>query len=129
MRVRVSCSAPVVITSGCVPRCRAESSLKPRRNSVCGYPSSTGTSCGRSALAVRVRSTETGADPQALAALLADRPTGEVLTDEEYRDAYEAWDKRWENLLWNPDRTAGAICLCHEGCAYRVPCQNCSHMV
>ena len=32
----------------------------------------------------------TGADPQALAALLADRPTGEVLTDDEYRDAYEA---------------------------------------
>src|SRR5205823_13940674 len=27
----------------------------------------------------------TGADPQALAALLADRPTGEVLTDDEYR--------------------------------------------
>ena len=61
----------------------------------------------------------TGADPQALDALLADRPTGEVLTDDEYRDAYEAWDKRRENLLWNPDRTAGAICLCHEGCAYR----------
>lgn len=62
----------------------------------------------------------TGADPRALAALLAECPTGGALnTDDDYAARYQAWDERLEDLLWNPDRTVGAICLCHEGCAYR----------
>lgn len=61
----------------------------------------------------------TGADPQTLAALQAERPAGhEILADGD-NALYEAWDKRLDDLLWNPDRTAGAICLCHEGCGYR----------
>jgi SMI1 / KNR4 family (SUKH-1) len=63
------------------------------------------------------------ADPHALAALLADYPNEEAnddLPDEyDYDALHEAWDARMEALLWHPDRTAGAICLCHEGCALR----------
>jgi hypothetical protein len=44
---------------------------------------------------------------------------GDVGTDDDFDARYQAWDKRLEDLLWNPDRTVGAICLCHEGCAYR----------
>ena len=33
--------------------------------------------------------------------------------------AYEAWLDEYEEVLWRPDRTRGAVCLCHEGCAYR----------
>jgi hypothetical protein len=33
--------------------------------------------------------------------------------------AYQAWLDRYEEVLWRQQRTRGAICLCHEGCAYR----------
>jgi hypothetical protein len=33
--------------------------------------------------------------------------------------AYEAWMDQRDNLLWDPARTRGAVCLSHEGCAYR----------
>jgi hypothetical protein len=63
----------------------------------------------------------TGADPEALAALLAACPENDedAVEGAEYDARYEAWYERLGELLWNPDRTAGAICLCHEGCAYR----------
>jgi len=34
-------------------------------------------------------------------------------------DAYQDWLNRYENVLWDDQRTHGAVCLCHEGCAYR----------
>ncbi|MCP2336923.1 SMI1/KNR4 family protein [Actinomadura rupiterrae] len=37
-----------------------------------------------------------------------------------FDEAYEAWDARLADLLWNPDRTVGAIVLCHQGCAQRL---------
>lgn len=49
----------------------------------------------------------------ALAQLKATRPS----VDDE--DAYQDWLNRYESVLWNDQRTHGAVCLCHEGCAYR----------
>jgi hypothetical protein len=34
-------------------------------------------------------------------------------------DAYQGWLNRYEDVLWDDRRTHGAVCLCHEGCAYR----------
>ncbi len=34
--------------------------------------------------------------------------------DFEYRDDYQAAHTRWQETLWHPDRTAGAICLSDE---------------
>lgn len=39
--------------------------------------------------------------------------------DFEYRNDYKAAHKRWQETLWHPDRTAGSICLCDEGCLRR----------
>jgi hypothetical protein len=39
--------------------------------------------------------------------------------DFEYRDHYETQYRRWHETLWHPDRTAGSICLCDEGCLRR----------
>lgn len=62
-----------------------------------------------------------GADPAALAALLADQPEEEDYPDTtNYDDACEAWDNRLADLLWRPERTVGAICICHFGCALRA---------
>ncbi|MEU6238407.1 SMI1/KNR4 family protein [Kitasatospora sp. NPDC047058] len=36
--------------------------------------------------------------------------------DESYRAAFQAWDDEWERL--EPEVTAGAVCLSHEGCGY-----------
>jgi hypothetical protein len=60
-------------------------------------------------------------DAAALALILADRPEEEDFEDvEDFDPVYEAWDERLAGLLWTPEHTAGAICLCHEGCANRV---------
>jgi hypothetical protein len=42
-----------------------------------------------------------------------------VQPDTDDEESYEIWLDRGEDLLWAPGRTAGAICLCHEGCAHR----------
>lgn len=34
-------------------------------------------------------------------------------------DAYQGWLNRYEDVLWDDRRTHEAVCLCHEGCAYR----------
>jgi hypothetical protein len=39
--------------------------------------------------------------------------------DFEYRDDYEIAHRRWEETVWHPDRTAGAVCLCDDGCLRR----------
>jgi hypothetical protein len=60
-------------------------------------------------------------DPAELAALLAEEPNeeGDEDPDADYDALYEAWTEKVVDVLWRPDRTVGAICLCHEGCAYR----------
>ncbi|WP_030268199.1 SMI1/KNR4 family protein [Streptomyces sp. NRRL B-24484] len=62
----------------------------------------------------------TGPDPDALAALEAERPDEESFTDEdEYDTAVAEWHRRGRALLWAADRTVGAIVLCHLGCGRR----------
>lgn len=34
------------------------------------------------------------------------------------QSAYLVWVSRWDDVLWPPGRTAGGICLCHEGCGH-----------
>jgi len=58
-------------------------------------------------------------DPEALAALQADRPEEEDFADA-FDPVYEAWEQRLVELLWTAERTSGAICLCHYGCARRA---------
>jgi hypothetical protein len=56
----------------------------------------------------------------ALDALEAQRPDEDDFGSQEELDAaLEAWDERFEQLLYQPQMTRGAICLAHEGCAYR----------
>jgi hypothetical protein len=56
---------------------------------------------------------EPGDISAALARLEATRPPPE------HGEAYEDWLSRYENVLWADQRTHGAVCLCHEGCASR----------
>ncbi|GJF33811.1 hypothetical protein KNE206_65110 [Kitasatospora sp. NE20-6] len=61
-----------------------------------------------------------GPDPEEVEALLTERPEEEDFEDIEVFDtATEAWDERWDALMWAGDRTAGAVVICHLGCAYR----------
>ncbi|WP_405958986.1 SMI1/KNR4 family protein [Streptomyces sp. NBC_00868] len=61
-----------------------------------------------------------GPDPEALDALLTERPEEEDFDEiEDFDDAIEAWDERWEALMFTPERTAGAIVISHLGCAQR----------
>ncbi|MEU2061157.1 SMI1/KNR4 family protein [Streptomyces sp. NPDC013455] len=63
---------------------------------------------------------ERGPDPETVAALLAERPEEEDFDEiEEFDDAIEAWDERWGAVMFAPERTAGAIVVCHQGCAQR----------
>ncbi|MFF4590461.1 SMI1/KNR4 family protein [Streptomyces sp. NPDC001388] len=63
---------------------------------------------------------EQGPDPKTLDALLAERPEEEDFDEiEEFDDAIEAWDERWDAVMFAPERTAGAIVICHLGCALR----------
>ncbi|MGW4646637.1 SMI1/KNR4 family protein [Kitasatospora sp. NPDC004289] len=59
-------------------------------------------------------------DPALVEALLEECPEEEDFEDiEEFDTAYEAWDERWGEVMWDPERTVGAIVLCHQGCAIR----------
>ncbi|MEU9498424.1 SMI1/KNR4 family protein [Streptomyces sp. NPDC048196] len=63
---------------------------------------------------------QAGPDAELLDALEAERPDeADFESAEEYEEAEEAWWDRWETLMWSEDRTVGAICLCHIGCAER----------
>jgi hypothetical protein len=63
---------------------------------------------------------EQGPDPKILEKLLAQRPDEEDFGEiEDFDDAIEAWDEQWDNLMFAPERTAGAIVICHHGCALR----------
>ncbi|MEU7282567.1 SMI1/KNR4 family protein [Streptomyces sp. NPDC045431] len=61
-----------------------------------------------------------GPDPQLLEELAGQHPEEDDFDEvEEFDDAIEAWDERWDALMYNPDRTVGAIVICHRGCARR----------
>ncbi|MFG2754849.1 SMI1/KNR4 family protein [Streptomyces xanthophaeus] len=61
-----------------------------------------------------------GPDPELLDALLAERPEEEEFEEiEDFDDAIEAWDERWDAVMFAPERTAGAIVISHIGCAQR----------
>jgi hypothetical protein len=63
---------------------------------------------------------EHGPDPALLEQLAAECPEEEHFdASEEFDDAVEAWDERWDALMFNPDRTVGAILVSHRGCALR----------
>ncbi|GAA2423414.1 SMI1/KNR4 family protein [Streptomyces glaucus] len=63
---------------------------------------------------------EKGPAPELLDALLAERPEEEDYDEiEDFDDAVEEWDERWEAVLFAPARTTGAIVICHAGCALR----------
>ncbi|MFJ3779120.1 SMI1/KNR4 family protein [Streptomyces sp. NPDC090075] len=61
-----------------------------------------------------------GPDPKLLRELLAQCPEEDDFGDtEDFDDAMEAWDERWEAVMFAPERTAGAIVISHLGCAQR----------
>lgn len=61
-----------------------------------------------------------GPDPKLLDDLLAQCPEEECFDDiEDFDDAIEAWDERGDAVLFAPERTVGAIAICHLGCAQR----------
>ncbi|MFG2776166.1 SMI1/KNR4 family protein [Streptomyces sp. NPDC048350] len=63
---------------------------------------------------------EQGPDPKLLEKLAAEQPGEEDFEEtEEFDDAIEAWDERWDGVMFNPDRTVGAIVLSTRGCALR----------
>ncbi|MFE9743236.1 SMI1/KNR4 family protein [Streptomyces sp. NPDC006477] len=63
---------------------------------------------------------EQGPNPEIVDALLAERPEEEDFDEiEDFDDAIEAWDERWDAVMFAPDRTVGAIVICHLGCAQR----------
>ncbi|MFH9983046.1 hypothetical protein ACH4ND_28215 [Streptomyces sp. NPDC017179] len=51
--------------------------------------------------------------------LLARRPEEDFDDTEDFDDAIEAWDERWDAVMFAPERTAGAIVIRHLGCALR----------
>ncbi|MBR7837428.1 SMI1/KNR4 family protein [Actinospica durhamensis] len=60
-------------------------------------------------------------DAEMLAALYAEQPDEEEFEDIEVFDAaHEAWEKRAGEIVRTPKRTAGAVCVCHHGCALRT---------
>ncbi|KOU30719.1 cell wall assembly protein [Streptomyces sp. WM6373] len=61
-----------------------------------------------------------GADPEAVQSLLAEHPEEEDFEDiEDFDDAIEAWEGRWEPVMWSADRTVGAAVISTLGCAAR----------
>ncbi|MFD3548994.1 SMI1/KNR4 family protein [Streptomyces sp. NPDC058655] len=61
-----------------------------------------------------------GADPEAVQALLSERPEEEDFEEiEDFDDAIEAWDERWEPLMFSSGRTVGATVISTLGCAAR----------
>ncbi|MFC9343589.1 SMI1/KNR4 family protein [Streptomyces sp. NPDC057020] len=62
-----------------------------------------------------------GADPEAAVAILAERPLQDDFDDLADLDAaFEAWEERLGGVQYDPRRTAGALCLCDEGCGVAV---------
>ncbi|MEV5610050.1 SMI1/KNR4 family protein [Streptomyces sp. NPDC052225] len=63
---------------------------------------------------------ERGPDPELLDELLARRPEEEDFDAiEDFDDAIEAWDEEWEAVMFAPERTVGAVSICHLGRSQR----------
>lgn len=63
---------------------------------------------------------EQGPDPKLLDELLAQCPEEEDFDDTgDFDDAMEAWDERWEAVMFAEERTVGALVISHLGCAQR----------
>ncbi len=61
-----------------------------------------------------------GPDPDLVGTLREQRPEEQDFEEiEDFDDAIEAWDERWEPVMFSPDRTVGAIVISHLGCAAR----------
>ncbi|MQY10234.1 hypothetical protein SRB5_03410 [Streptomyces sp. RB5] len=61
-----------------------------------------------------------GADPEAVRLLLSEHPEEEDFDEiEDFDDAIEAWEERWEPVMWSADRTVGAVVISTLGCAAR----------
>ncbi|MBO0657195.1 SMI1/KNR4 family protein [Streptomyces triculaminicus] len=61
-----------------------------------------------------------GADPEAVQLLLSERPEEDGFEDiEDFDDAIEAWEERWESVMWSADRTVGAVVISTLECAAR----------
>ncbi|WP_067388558.1 SMI1/KNR4 family protein [Streptomyces sp. F-3] len=64
-----------------------------------------------------------GPDAAAVRALLDECPEEEDFGGpdglEEFDARRESWEERWVEPMWNPDRTVGAVVICHRGCALR----------
>jgi hypothetical protein len=61
-----------------------------------------------------------GPDPARTKALMSERPDeDEFATEDAFEEAYDAWDERWAALMFDPAGTAGALAICHLGCAQR----------
>lgn len=61
-----------------------------------------------------------GPDQEHVRSLLAERPEEEDFEEiEDFDDAIESWDERWEPVMFSPDRTVGAVVISHLGCAAR----------
>ncbi|MGW2016791.1 hypothetical protein [Streptomyces sp. NPDC001927] len=72
---------------------------------------------GRPVPACRVLS-RAGPDRELVEALLAERPEEEDFDEiEEFDDAIEAWEERWDAVMFAPERAVGVIVICHLGCA------------
>ncbi|MFJ9060447.1 SMI1/KNR4 family protein [Streptomyces sp. NPDC102409] len=62
-----------------------------------------------------------GADPTAAARILAERPSEEEFDDLADLDvALELWEERMAETQYDPRFTAGALCLCDEGCGLKT---------
>lgn len=52
--------------------------------------------------------------------LLSEQPEEDYFEDiEDFDDAIEAWEERWEPVMWSADRTVGAVVISTLGCAAR----------
>ncbi|MEU9333534.1 SMI1/KNR4 family protein [Streptomyces sp. NPDC048290] len=68
---------------------------------------------------------ERGPAPELLERLFAARPEEEdflvdgAFAEDAFDTAMEDWEERWAAVLLTPERTVGALVLCHLGCALR----------
>jgi hypothetical protein len=61
-----------------------------------------------------------GPDPELLDGLLARQPEEEhYASADDFDRAMEAWEERWAAVMFAPERTVGALVICHLGCAQR----------
>ncbi|MFB7476077.1 SMI1/KNR4 family protein [Kitasatospora sp. NPDC056184] len=61
-----------------------------------------------------------GPAPAVVEKLLEECPREQDFDEiEDFDTAYEGWDRQWGAVMWNPERTVGALAICHLGCAAR----------